>query len=530
MFDILLNAVLFLLNAILIWPVLRYNAHMLQQNTYRNTEQMVWLKINYHKQSSLIINFILVAGAAVTGNPVLFILSVAFTVFLIYYFNFLKKYNSKKPLVFTARVKRLLFTDILISALPVLIVFLTVKDALKISAVLVSLLAALQECMVMLANIINRPVENAIHSRFISMAKKILKERDDLKVIGITGSYGKTSMKYYLNALLSSRYNVVMTPGNYNTPMGIVITIRNYLKRTDQIFLCEMGARHVGDIKECCDIVHPQWGIITSVGPQHLETFHTLSNVQKTKFELADSLPDDGIIYVNMDSDPAALKAGDYNNVIGYSAMGKLKGNILRGYSAGNISMSATGTKFTVTAPDGSSEEFETRLLGMHNVTNLCGAVAVSHELGIELHDLIIPVRRLKPVPHRLEISNKSAGVTIIDDAYNSNPEGSKAAVETLGMFDGVKILVTPGMVELGDKQSEYNRRFGGYAAENCDYIVLIGHTNMKDIADGAKDAGFPESRIMSFVKLTDAMKYVYQIQDQGHKYILLENDLPDNY
>ena len=192
---------------------------MLQQNTYRNTEQMVWLKINYHKQSSLIINFILVAGAAVTGNPVLFILSVAFTVFLIYYFNFLKKYNSKKPLVFTARVKRLLFTDILISALPVLIVFLTVKDALKISAVLVSLLAALHECMVMLANIINRPVENAIHSRFISMAKKILKERDDLKVIGITGSYGKTSMKYYLNALLSSRYNVVMTPGNYNTPM-----------------------------------------------------------------------------------------------------------------------------------------------------------------------------------------------------------------------------------------------------------------------------------------------------------------------
>ena len=119
----------------------------------------------------------------------------------------------------------------------------------------------------------------------------------NLAVIGVTGSYGKTSVKFYLNTLLKAKYNVLMTPESYNTPMGVVKTVRGSLRATHEIFICEMGAKYVGDIKELCDIVHPKHGIITSIGPQHLESFKSLQNVINTKFELADALPKDGMLF-----------------------------------------------------------------------------------------------------------------------------------------------------------------------------------------------------------------------------------------
>ena len=134
---------------------------------------------------------------------------------------------------------------------------------------------------------------------YINDAKKIIKNCPDLLVIGITGSFGKTSVKYFLDELLSVKYNVLKTPGNFNTTLGVVKTIRSSLRATHDIFLCEMGAKNIGDIKEICDIVHPKMGIITSVGEMHLESFKSIENVRKTKFELADSLPENGKIFLN---------------------------------------------------------------------------------------------------------------------------------------------------------------------------------------------------------------------------------------
>ena len=199
------------------------------------------------------------------------------------------------------------------------------------------------------------------------------------------------------------------------------------------------------------------------------------------------------------------------------------------GYCAKNIAVSQLGTEFTVVSPSGEEEHFQTRLVGAHNVINVLGAIAVANTLGISLKDLRVPVRRIMPVKHRLEMIERGA-ITIIDDAYNSNPVGSKAAVETLAMFDGVRILVTPGMVELGDKEYEYNYKFGTYAANCCDYILLVGTKITKAIADGAIASGFSQEKCKTFEKLEDAMSFAYMIKDQGHKYILLENDLPDNY
>nr|MCR5672448.1 UDP-N-acetylmuramoyl-tripeptide--D-alanyl-D-alanine ligase [Lachnospiraceae bacterium] len=367
-------------------------------------------------------------------------------------------------------------------------------------------------------------IEAGVSRYYINDAKKKLREADNLTVIGVTGSYGKTSMKFFLNTLLSSRFNVLTTPGNYNTPLGVTITVRQHLKPTHEIFICEMGARRVGEIKEICDIAHPLHGIITSVGPQHLETFHSIENVRKTKFELADALPKGGLLFLNGDNDLISENASKYPESILYRC--EKDGS---GYKATDIKVSQYGTDFTVSAPSGESQRFQMKLIGAHNVINVTGAIAVANTLGIPLKELIVPVRRLQSVEHRMQMREHGL-VTIIDDAYNSNPVGSKAAVETLAMFDGIRILVTPGMVELGEEEDEYNRKFGEYAAECCDHILLVGKKHTKPIMEGALSKGFPNEKCIAYDKLEEAMSYAYAIKGSGHKYILLENDLPDNY
>ena len=368
-------------------------------------------------------------------------------------------------------------------------------------------------------------------SHYRNDAKRIPKENPDLTSIGVTGSYGKTSVKFYLETLLRQRYRVLVTPESYNTPMGIVITIRKFLKPTHEIFVCEMGARYVGEIKEDCDLVHPHHGLITSIGPQHLDTFESMENIQKTKFELADAVPDGGILFLNGDNEYIAeeleRRKGSrplYDNPVMYHSQ-----KIGNGYYASDIVITNHGTDFTVNAPDGESERFSMKLVGMHNVINVMGAIAVAHEFDIPLAELRIPVRRIQSVPHRMEMKNHG-DVTIIDDAFNSNPIGSKAAVETLAIMDGMRILITPGMVELGEDEAEYNRKFGTYAADCCDRIFLVGRKHTEPIKEGILSKGFPEKHLEVFDKVEDAISRAYAVKTDQHKYILLENDLPDNY
>ena len=378
-------------------------------------------------------------------------------------------------------------------------------------------------------NGINHPIEAAVSRHFINDAKNRLAQMPDLKIIGVTGSYGKTSVKYYLSTLLAEKYNVLITPESFNTPMGVVRTIREKMRPSDEIFICEMGARHVGDIRELTDIVHPQDGIITSIGPQHLETFFTMDNIVHTKFELAEALPENGRIFLNGDCQYITGYCAKYPNRILYSAAQTDKEEPKNGYYAKEVDCTRMGTEFTVVTPEGEEERFSMRLIGEHNVINVIGAIAVAHTYGIALADLKVPVRKLQPVKHRMELIERG-NVTIIDDAYNSNPVGSKAAVETLAMFDGAKILITPGMVELGKTEDEWNEKFGTYAAKACDYVVLVGKKHTEPIAAGLKKSGFDEEKIHVVETLNEAVSYAYALPEERHKYILLENDLPDNY
>ena len=383
------------------------------------------------------------------------------------------------------------------------------------------------------------PVERSNNQRYIDEARAILADCPDLTIVGITGSYGKTSVKHYLAELLRNRYDVLITPGNYNTTLGVVRTIRERLKPTHEIFLCEMGSRHIGDIAEICDLVHPTMGIITSVGPAHLETFGSLDAIKTGKFELVDAVLAQnghvdadasvaGKVFLNFDSEPVREQAAAYSEEIA-CAFTTYGASDQAGYRITAMETSRTGTRFTIATPDGQTCEYSTRLVGQHNVGNIAGAIATAHALGVPLDEMRVPVRRLRPVEHRLNLK-ESGNATIIDDAYNSNPVGARAALDVLALFDGRKILVTPGMVELGDDQARLNAEFAAYAAGICDDVIVVGTYNRAALLEGLAGAGFPQTRTHCCATIQDALRQAYAISSSEKRTILMENDLPDIY
>ena len=539
--------------------------HMLQLNGYKTPEHSRWMKKNKRRYLPngliLIISGVLLflfpvintldpVNAQKIGDPVY--VSSAGTVTLILLILLILFYlgitlankpgkKFKKPLVYTARMKRMMITfGILIAIIFAGAFFSSARlhtigtdgEAEKLLRFrsnmpffLVNLGVCLTPVLVPLSNLINKPVEKAVQNHYINDAKRILSECPTLHKVGITGSYGKTSMKFYLDELLNSQYNTLKTPESFNTPMGVTITIRRDLKPTHEYFICEMGARRVHEIKELCGIADPHDGIITSVGPQHLETFGSIENVVNTKFELADHVKaKGGKIYLNGDNELIRKKAPEYPNAVLY---GLQEGNHYRGT---DISVSERGTEFTVTAPDGETKRFSMKLLGEHNVQNVLGAIAYAHGTGISLEKLTLPVKRIAAVPHRLQLLDKGGNMTFIDDAYNSNPSGCRAALNVLGLFDACRILVTPGMVELGAKQEELNFEFGQEAAKACDHIVLVGKAQTVPIYNGIKDAGYDMDNVFVADSLGEALDHVRAYQTDKKKIVLLENDLPDNY
>lgn len=516
MFDIILMIIRYALFFAVYICVIIDTMHFFQLNSYKPITQAKWLKKNFDKFAypfaAAVVSILISRLIYKTGSPIAYALALFFVI----------PKKAKKPLVYTPRVKRMLATTAVITVVPLALVHLLTKNTTAVIATQ-SIYTALSPVMVLIANFINKPIEKHINNGYIADAKRILASCPELKIIGVTGSYGKTSVKYYLNTLLQAKYNVLMTPESYNTPMGVVKTIRGSLKATDEIFICEMGARWVGDIKELCDIVHPQHGVITSIGPQHLESFGSLENIKNTKFELADSLPDGGYLFLNGD-DENIKSHGTARPAIRYTVEGD------GDYNASDISVSSNGTSFTVTAPNGESERFSTHIIGRHNVLNIVGAIAVAHTFDVPLKSLKGQVRKLEGVPHRLELIKRN-GVTLIDDAYNSNPSGSSAALDALELFDGYKIAVTPGMVELGEKQEELNREFGRHMAKVCDYVILVGQRQATPMLSGLQDEGYDKSRIFVADTVQEAFTHMYALNSNGkEKIVLIENDLPDNY
>ena len=244
--------------------------HMLQLNGYKTPEHSRWMKKNFRRYIFPLVLLIAQFGLIPLtggGRTALLITLCVMDLFIILANKPGKKF--KKPLVYTARVKRMMTTFFILVALIIAgssffwsldlkkpWIYLFTGSALYLTPILVPL-----------SNLINKPIEKAVQNWYINDAKKKLGSMPSLHTVGITGSYGKTSMKFYLSELLSSKYETLKTPESFNTPMGVTITVRRDLKPTHEYFICEMGARRVHEIKELCGIAHPNDGIITSVGP-----------------------------------------------------------------------------------------------------------------------------------------------------------------------------------------------------------------------------------------------------------------------
>jgi len=435
--------------------------------------------------------------------------------------------QAKKPLVFTKRVWRLLITlAVLLAVYALLWEHLIGFDTCWNMALGAAILLLLVPLFVPLANLLNAPIEKAVANWYVNDAKRILAQHKNLVVIGITGSYGKTSTKNFLYGMLSAQYNTLMTPESYNTTMGVVRTIRERLKPSHEVFIVEMGAKGLGEIKEICDIVHPQYGLLTSVGEQHLESFGSIENIVKTKFELYDAIPENGFICVNGDNDliRAELEArrGDGKTVITYGVSPDSDADV----RADRISVSGAGCRFTLCDREGNETAFGTKLLGGHNVQNIVGCLALAKALFVPTDKLVYAVRLLKPVRHRLELLPNG----FIDDAFNSNPAGFRSALDTLKYFAGQRVLVTPGMVELGEREAALNEQLGAYAADCCDLAVLVGERQAPPLKKGLLSAGFDEGNIYVAKSLADGLNYLKTVPANGARTVLLENDLPDNY
>ncbi len=520
----------FLAAALLCWAAyngrrLVQHLHMMQQNSYRNDRFWRWLKPrlgNYLKKADLIPMAWLLVAVFLPYDWQAEAGVIGFGLISLIQFLTWRRPQEKKALAFTPRAKRLYAAACSLVVIAATAVFLINNIYVLL---ILSLATYLSPVIMMKAVFFMRPVEKSINNRFFEDARRIISEMPRLTVIGITGSYGKTSTKVVLGQVLSEKYHTLITPESYNTPMGVTLTIRQMLKPTHECFITEMGARQPGDVAELCGLVHPKIGILTAIGHQHLETFYTIENIANTKFELIRSLPQDGMAVLNLDN--------PYIRALAPTAAARVVSFGIEsddvGYWGKDISFSPQGMEFTVCYGAGEEQLCRTRLLGRHHAYNMVAAFAVAHEMGMEPQMIARGLFKVNPVPHRLEL-RRGGAITIIDDAFNSNPVGAAMALEVLAaMPGGKKIIITPGMVELGAKEAEENKAFAEKAAAVCDHIILVGKKHSAPLQEGLAAAAYPKEKSYVAADLADARTHLQTIAAPGD-YVLFENDLPDTY
>jgi UDP-N-acetylmuramoyl-tripeptide--D-alanyl-D-alanine ligase len=379
--------------------------------------------------------------------------------------------------------------------------------------------------IVAIAGHLARPFERRVHEGFKRQARAKLSSIPHLRVIGITGSYGKTSVKFILAEILKHNFSVLATPASYNTPMGICKVINNDLRFGHHILILEMGARYPGDIQELCAIVPPDISMLTSIGVAHLETMGSVENILATKTEIVRHMKPTGTVILNGDDARLAAVAGSMERRVVTVSAGHKKADLM----ARDISYDRNGTSFEVLTAGGKPARIETKLLGMHNVTNLLLAMAAGRLFDVGLRQMAHAIRHIEPVEHRLQL-RQLGDITVIDDSFNSNPIGARSAIDIVAGFSGGRrVVVTPGMVELGAIQESENRDFGTYMAGRIDLAILIGTEQTHPIREGLESAGHPKSGIRQFESFFDAQDFLKTYLKAGDV-VLYENDLPDQY
>jgi UDP-N-acetylmuramoyl-tripeptide--D-alanyl-D-alanine ligase len=517
----------------------RFFLHIFQLETYKLDRYARWLRDHMR---SAVVRRSHAAGALLLGLAAVIVASVdpawvAVVLLPLWALVFIssRRYRSdqeKKPLAFTARMTRLAVATGLVALVPLALGALYGWQTGTPAGLLWYLLGFLvvdlgAPLWVAVGAGLTHPIETMIHEGFKREARQHLRDRPDLTTIGVTGSYGKTSTKFILAELLRQKYNVYATPSSYNTPMGLCLAVNEHLKPEHQALVLEYGIRYPGDIDELCDIARPDVSVVTTIGVAHLETMGSVDAIAEEKGKLVEYTRDGGPAILNVDDERvAAMAERAPGPVWRISAAGHPDADIV----ARDVRYDTSGTSFVVRDDTGTEATFHTRLLGKHNVTNVLLAVAVGRHMGLRLRQMAHAAERIEPIEHRLQLRERG-DITIIDDAFNSNPVGARNAVEILGQMDGGRrVIVTPGMVEMGERQWAENKTFGTHIAEHdIDLAVLIGDEQTEAIREGLSAAAYPTDQIKVFPSLFEAQDFLKQHLRAGDV-VLYENDLPDQY
>ncbi len=456
-----------------------------------------------------------------------------------------RQQEVKQAFAATPRMKRLLAGAWLTSALGLAAMLAAINTmqlgesgflrVFAVSAIGLALFLAAPLWLVA-GNWIMQPVENALRRRYLGQAAATL-DKIKPKIIGITGSYGKTTTKNFLRDILSVRFRAYATPKSYNTLMGISLAINRDLADDfrSEYFISEMGAYVEGEIDRICQLTPPDIAIVTEVGPQHLERFGSLDNIRRAKYEIIKNTPADGVAVLNWDNSyvRAMAEAGHPKTILTVSRELTIDAARERGVTwiASDIESTLGGLSFTAAyAASGERALITTEVVGDHNVTNLLLCIAVAFHEGIPLRDIARRIRSLQPAESRLVLKTTAAGITIINDAYSANPKGVVSALKILGLHEtGARLLITPGMIELGDMQDTENRKLGLLAAQHATDIILVGKTQTRPIAEAIQSTSFDLSRLRVVETLQESVDWYQQNLKAGDTVLFL-NDLPDTY
>lgn len=373
-----------------------------------------------------------------------------------------------------------------------------------------------------LAALLIWPLDFLAKTWIVARAKRKLRNLPDLKIIGITGSYGKTTIKEALESVLARKYRVLKTPENINTPVGIARLILRELNPEVEILIVEMGAYRVGDIKTLCQIAPPDVAVLTGINEAHLERFGSIEKTIRGKFEIVDHAKPNALAVLNSD-----------NQLVMKNYQARIRSRKVEFYSAYKAKNVEFDSNPVLPLYKGEVEgvHIQTQILGEYVFGIAHACIIIGKHLGLTIEQIQDGIAAFKPIPHRLQpIYNAATDVLVIDDSYNGNPAGAREAIEVLGKFrNRRKIYITPGLVEMGERTAQVHREIGQQLGKVADKVILIKNSATPFIAEGLAQTNFHSQNIIWFPSSQSAHAAISSIVQKGDV-ILFQNDWPENY
>jgi len=491
-----------------------------------------------HKGKELLFSFeqilklILLVFLVLTPGLFDFLFSIIFLVYLIESVAFLRgiiNKTAKKPVI---TLKALFLTVISFAAVILFLIWISkLGNTAQVAWLLVFDILTL--LIVSLVVLLFQPFFVAIRNNALRKAKNKLekiKSLSSLKVVAITGSYGKTSTKEFLSTILSKKYKVLSTKEHQNSEIGIARCILQDLKPSHQIFIAEVGAYNKGKVKEVCSMLKPKIGIVTGVNEQHLALFGSLKNLLSAEGggELAEALSKDDLLIVNGDNKYCSdlykkgVPSGSGNKKI-YSLSNKI---IDSDIWSDSITVHKDEISFLAIDKSGELAHFGVKVLGKQNIQNLLGAILIAKELGMSFGEISEACKNILQEQAGMILKHGKHSIDIIDSSYSANPDGVFADLDYLSVFTGKKVIVMPCLIELGEKSAEIHEKIGRKIAEVCNLAIITSKDKFKEIKKGALENGMAEKNIILCDNPQDIYSMITLFCKSGDA-VLLEGRVP---